>query len=233
MHDAIAKPNAIEKARLQAWRAEIDAIYCDLAELFWLKSVFEQVETIVVGNPLLPRQNTFYAWMTYAYVCATSVGIRRIEGGRHPKEIGLLKLLSALKENVHLISCDCVFTHYREGWPRGAVEKDYKTHVGHDSDMTKEDVQCDLNELKSKVEIIRSHVDKKIAHRDADAGELRNIDWQEHDDAFVCLERLVRKYTYLLSAAYAEIRPVRDSRWTDIFLMPWKASTGDHSEEKE
>jgi hypothetical protein len=168
----------------------------DLGDLLVRHETFEQLRDIVSASPRTRAPGYFVNWLMTNYVTAATVGIRRLRDERSSGG-SLGRLLLELIEHPEV-------------------------KVGSGRRIGRREIRADRRELLRATGTIKRLVDKRVAHADKPGSMRRLPTYNDLDDAFQVLDRLVCKYAALMAGdGLVTCKPTRNYDWYKVLLIPW------------
>jgi hypothetical protein len=216
-----------QDALFTMWNRWLVIIKKDVTSLSMSRHIFWAVQEMIEANPKIQLASTFYKWMGSAYGVSQSIGLRRQIDPRRDT-ISFRRLLEEIARQPAVISRKRYVALYRNPVLREEVADQHfdrfagvgKPHINRAM------VRKDCDQLVKKVEGMKDHVDKRIAHY-AQQGPTRPQTYGDIDDCLDLVEALLIKYLEVLRAeAHLEILPTWQYDWKQIFRHPWIPSGG-------
>jgi hypothetical protein len=176
---------------------QLERVTDELSWLLWDEQVWRDFERIAQGSAVA-RDSFFAGWVGELYYRRASLAVRAMHDGRDDS-YSLRNLLEDVRESA----------------VAGSVA------------VTPEAVNADLMALGCAVARVKRYASKVLAHHDkaaADAEEPPGIPVpgpEVVDAAIEVLRDLVIKYTLILRGVDADLRPVPQFGWTEVFREPW------------
>ena len=156
------------------------------------------------------------------YVAGMSVAVRR-QVDKDPRSICFLRFLGEVKANPTVASRERYTGFFRgKGLPDLMANHDFDKHVGVGLDHVDPcAVDKEIETLRNKADVLRSYVNKRIAHHDEE--EFTNFPkFQDVDDAIEYLEYLLKRYLLLFrGVGITQILPIWQYDWKAVFRVPW------------
>lgn len=184
---------------------------------------FREFMSVVEANPKLPENNYFIVWMWENYLLNAAMGIRRFVD-KDSRSISLYLLLRDIKENSEILSRERHKALFKDGGFAGDnnyINQFFDELVGVRKDhIDPSDVEDDTNKLIERTEVLKTYVDKTVAHLDKENLEtLPTI--KDLDDSIDLIVKLVQKYYAILHAGTTKLQPVPQRPWKNIFNVAW------------
>jgi len=205
------------------WLAILRQVEDSVSSLLWNRFLFREFISIVEANPQLPENNYFIVWIWENYLCNASIGVRRFVD-KDPRSVSLYILLKDIMENPKILSrkrYTALFGDTGFANDYNYINKGFDELVGKGKDhIDPADVEKDINELIYKTEVLKSYVNKTVAHLDKE--KLKKLPTiKDLDDSIDLLVKLVQKYYAIFHAGGIELQPVPQDPWKNIFEIPW------------
>ena len=204
---------------IKDWISSIDEITGQFSRLLNLREIYEELKTIINGNPTIQKPSSFYSWIYETYSTTIAIGIRRLV---YPSQEAtcLIKLLSEMGKTPTLLSRQYYVGLYPCG-DKVFAERHYDNLVG--PGMASPDakaIENDKNQIAKIVGPIKEYADHHIAHI-ASSPPQNVTTWGDLAKSFTEIERIIQKYRALLKASTGDLKPVIQGNWKAIFKYPW------------
>jgi hypothetical protein len=211
--------------KLEKWMKWLKVIHDEVQDLVVTQRTHREVGEIVAFNPALPHTSEFYEHLGKTYTSHVVIGMRR-QVKISDDQISMAGLFAEMIE-----SPECFTRSYFVGLYKGSVveqfaDRDFDKYAAvgapHIDPMR---VETDLQRLRNATADCEKFADRRVAHRDRRA--LQTIPtYAELDLAISCLDQLYVKYHLLFHAANMDsLLPTRQYDWTDVFRVPWIATS--------
>lgn len=215
----------IDCLKFKKWFRWIEIIHKEIQRnLSWNRHVFRKVRKIIKNNPKMPKQNKFYVFLGDAYGTLVLMAIRRQVKSKKDS-ISLARLLEEIYKKPEILSRERFVNLYKEkGEDENIASEHFDALVGKGRNFVDPDQVCsDLDELRQKSKKIEKIVDKRLAHYDRGAININNITFEEIDESIDFLEKLLKKYYYLIRAIDKKhiLPETLFEEWMAIFDETW------------
>jgi len=193
--------DAERRALVRKWRRWAGVAFSQLNDLLVRHETFTQLRDIVKRNPKTTAPAYFVNWMVTNYVCAATVGIRRLcDHGARAGSLGLL--LRDIVQHPGVL---------RRSRDRRAISA--------------REVRADRRALRAATDRIKLLVNKRVAHADKHGSIRRLPTYDDLDRAFEVLDRLTAKYLNLVAGSgWITCKLERQYDWHDVLTFPWITS---------
>ena len=171
--------------KLDSW---MDVLKQEIIDLRVNQHMFWETQEIIRQNVSINIPNHFYCWLGDMYASTASVAIRR-QVDANPNSISFLNLLTTVKNNPSILSRTQYKTLFvNSSFPESYQDECYDKFVGNGHNSPNPHaIGVEIQALKDKTDILRKHVNKRVAHYDQ--GQTIGIPtFQDVDDAIDYLE---------------------------------------------
>ena len=205
------------------WILILKQIENSVSKLLENRFFFREFMSIVEANPQLPENNYFIVWIWENYLYNAAIGIRRFMD-KDTKSVSLYLLLKDIKENPEILSRERYTALFKDtGFADdyNYINQCFDKLVGEGKDhIDPTDVEGDIKRLIERTEVLRTYVNKTIAHLDKE--KLKKLPTIKNlDDSVDLLDELVQKYYAIFHAGSIILQPVPQLPWKNIFKVPW------------
>lgn len=210
--------------RFQKWCKWIDTILDDIQIVYFHRSMYDGLRTLVAKYDQQDKDTLFFAFLQNIFVDSLAMGIRR-QSKSDGDSVSLLRLLSELQSAPDLVTRE----DYYSLWQRQDImshafmARDFALFASQDaSHIDPGLVQNDLLDLKNACDAAVHLADRRIAHRDK-RGLDYDITLQQLLNALELVVKLAKKYYLLFTAKDMEMCPVPailpwPRPWIDLYL---------------
>lgn len=201
--------------RFQKWCKWIDTILDDIQQVYFHRSMYDGLRTLVAKYDQQDKDTLFFAFLQNIFVDSLAMGIRR-----HIKtdgdSVSLAGLLSELQSAPYLVTREDYYSLWQRQdiMNRAFMARDFALFASQDAphiDLGL--VQNDLRDLKKTCEAAVHLADRRIAHHDK-RGLDYDIPLQKLLNALELVVKLAKKYYLLFTAKDMEMCPVPT-------ILPW------------
>jgi hypothetical protein len=205
------------------WISILKQIENSVSKLLENRLFFREFMSIVEANSELPENNYFIVWIWENYLLNAAIGVRRFVD-KDSRSISLYLLLKDIMKNPKILSRERYTALFKDtGF---ADDYNYINYcfdklVGEGKDyIDPADVEEDIKKLIERTEVLKTYVNKTVAHLDKEKLEkLPTI--KDLDDSIDLLVKLVQKYYAIFHAGSIDLQPVLLRLWKNIFKVPW------------
>lgn len=208
--------------KLSKWIKWLAIIKDEVAELVRAKHMFVEVRQMIVTNPVIHVDNSYYRYLANSYASYAIVGIRR-QVKIDQQSISFARLLAELAANPEVLSRKYYVGLYKDSTVEDLADEDFDRYSAPGAahiriDMPTEDLQALVQATKKCEE----YADRRIAHRDKrDPKEPPT--YNEVDACIDHLDALYVKYFGLFHASHMDtLLPTWQYDWKVIFETPWQ-----------
>lgn len=207
----------------QKWILMLKQIEDSISKLLGNRFFFREFMSIVEANSQLPENNYFIIWIWENYLYNAAIGVRRFVD-KDPRSISLYLLLMDIKKHPEILSRERYTALFKDsGFANDSnyINQGFDKLIGKGKDhIDPEDVAEDIKKLTEKTEVLKTYVNKTLAHLDKEKLEkLPTI--KDLDDSLDLIENLVQKYYAIFHAGRVGLLPVPQRPWKNIFKVPW------------
>jgi AbiU2 len=205
--------------KYKKWIKNLEKISNEISDLVLSKHVFQRIYEIVNDNNEINKGNLFYDWLSKHYGQSSLMGIRRLID-KNKKTLSLYVLLQDCAENNDKLSRSLHISLYSDEM-KGLGESQFDDLAGEDNNsFPKSEIEKDIDKLENIRELLKSHINKKIAHLDKkEHGKIPTL--LEIYNSVDALVEIAHKYSLIFTAADHKFMPVIQNDWESIFKTPW------------
>ena len=207
----------------KGWLLMLNQIEDSVSKLLENRFFFRKFMNIVEANPELPENNYFIVWIWENYLYNAAMGVRRLVD-KNPKSISLYLLLKDIMDRPEILSRERYTALFKD---TGFANDYYYINQGLDKLIGKgrdhidpADVEQDKKILVDRTEVLKTYVNKTLAHLDKE--KLKKLPTiKDLDDSIDLIVKLVQKYYAIFHAGGVDLQPVPQRPWKNIFEVPW------------
>lgn len=207
------------RAKLQDWMLTLSA---DVRDLVTQRAIYSELREIGERNPALHRPTELIYWAVFWYSTSVTVGVRRLVDSQN-RAISYRNILTTLKKNPGVITREWFSDVWEEFFRFGPETPDeiFDRIVGRGAiELTGADATKDLAALEAITAGLKTYVDQRVAHRDANPHEVLPTFAELHSAIdHVC--ELHTKYFTLLKGEPPDINPNLGPGWREVLRIPW------------
>lgn len=205
------------------WISILKQIENAVSKLLANRFFFREFMSIMKTNPQLPENNYFIVWIWENYLYNAAIGVRRFVD-KDTRSVSLYLLLMDIKENPEILSRERYTVLFKDSGfadDYNYINQCFDKLVGEGKDhIDPADVEGDIKRLIKITEVLRTYVNKTVAHFDKEKlKKLPKI--KDLDDSIDLLVELVQKYFAIFHAGSIDLQPVPQLPWKNIFKVPW------------
>lgn len=211
--------NEQKDPKYQKWLKSLGKIRSEISELVLSRHVFQRIYEIVTINQEINKGNLFYDWLSKNYGQSSLMGIRRLID-KDKKTLSLYVLLQDCLENNNKLSRKLHISLYSDEM-KGLGENQFDDLAGkNNNSFPKSEIEKDIYKLDNIRELLKSHINKKIAHLDKkEHGKIPTL--LEIYNSVDTLVEIAHKYSLIITAVDHKFMPVIQNDWESIFKTPW------------
>lgn len=204
------------------WDTWIDHLDREIIQLFEQRQMFWEVQEIIQKNERIQSPSDFHFWMAVWYTTSLSVAVRR-QCDNDKNVISYRRLLEGIRANPQAISRTRFLTKFADhNYTTEDANEDFENYAGKGCEyIDLAIVDQDIKELEAAAAIVKTYVDKRIAHHE----KIEFEDIPKYEDLHKAIEHLGhlhRKYFSLFRClGIANLVPTKHYEWKTIFLYPW------------
>lgn len=209
--------------RWQEWVLRINAAYADLVNLHHVRYVWKNLVKMLGEVEGVEHHTLVSDWLVYTYSTSLAVGIRRQsdKGKSGDRPLTLACVVAEMARYPEVVTLE----RYLAG-----IDADNEVPLSHwfttlvaRGEIGPEQAQRDLDALAATSEVVRTYVNKHVAHRDSKVDrDALGMSLADLDEALHELARVLRKYYQLLTGKYVlHFTPIAGLGWTEMFATPW------------
>lgn len=208
------------------WQVMSKRIENALTDLRVDQVIFNGFLEIVESNTELPKNNLFIVWAWRNYLFNAAMAIRR-QLSTDSRDASLINLLESIKKQPHALSRERYASLFKDtGFENDAtfINQGFDNAVGKGrNSLDQSDIAKDIEDLKAVAEPLRIYATKTLAHADRNADSIETLPTiRDLNDSIDLIERVYKKYYFLLNAGSIVFPEVAQIPWKEIFLKPWK-----------
>ena len=184
---------------------------------------FREFMSIVEANPQLPENNYFIVWIWENYLYNAAIGVRRFMD-KDARSVSVCLLLKDIKENPEILSRERYTALFKDtGFANdyNYINQCFDKLVGEGKNhIDPTDVEEDTKRLIERTEVLKTYVNKTVAHIDKE--KLKKLPTiKDLDDSVDLLVEIVQKYYAIFHAGSIDLQPIPQLPWKNIFKVPW------------
>lgn len=210
----------------EKWLAVFKKIENALFDLRADQVVFRGFMEIVESNPALPDNNLFIVWAWRNYLFTAAIAIRR-QISIDSRDVSLANLLEDIKKEPHILSRQRYASLFKgTGFENdfAYINQGFDSVVGEGKNfLDQTEIAKDVDNLRTVAESLRVYANKTLAHADKNAESIQTLPTiKDLNDSMDLIEKIFKKYYFILTASNIEFPRVAQVPWKEIFLKPWK-----------
>lgn len=216
-----ARCTAYQSKMIAKWRSEIDHIKTEVIVLYHNRDIYNKLFDIVENNPRIQKGNAFYEWMHLHYVVYAATTIRRLLD-KHKRTISLHNLIHEIDIKKEYITREWYISQFPESFRKSSIpSRNFIDLAGDDPNIIGSQKLIDkLGEVESVSKIIKTYVDKLVAHADRDEPD-RLPKYDELDKAIDAVGKLFQHLYGILNDSNISLKIVEEFVWVQLFEEPW------------
>jgi hypothetical protein len=210
-------------ALYEKWGKWIEKLHRDIVDIFDQRQMFWEWREIIEKNEKIQNPADFHLWVATMYANSMSVAVRRICDD-DKRVIPYRNLLERIKLNPKVISRSRFRDNFVSppNYTLAEANEDFDKYAGKGNEYLDQSlIDQDINELVAESKIVKTYVDKRLAHYE----NKKFVDVPKYEDLHKAVEhlgKLHQKYHGLFCGlSIASLVPHRQWNWTTIFYHPW------------
>jgi hypothetical protein len=210
-------------AKWQHWSADIVR---DVRRVARVRQIFQGIYELGRDSPVPKRYPTVPNWMTATFEVTALMLVRR-QSDKHRSAASLRNLIAQIAKRPDLVSLERFRAMYATApFPDDAVRAYFEREAGAGRQtLDGSAVEADLQELHAATARLEVVLDKRLAHLDPDANqrliELGPVPWSTLHGALDTVERLTKRYHWLLTTMPVDLHAELPQDWLQVFREPW------------
>jgi len=215
-----------DEQELERWKERLEQIEGEVKGMLFLRHIYDETHKMVQDSPIAGEPSDFYGFLGECYAAAVASCIRRLVSTRR-NDVSLLRLLEAIGRRRPLVSEE----QHLAGWKKLHPDLPHLENIESpglescpgwtDGELSKEQIETDIGELKQTTDAVRAYVNEYIAHCRSREDRKKPPTWAGLNDAVDFVASLTNRYRFMLLGEDRELEPVVLDNWKDVFRVAW------------
>ena len=211
------------KISYDRWNEWLEQIKADAKHLVLSRHMYLDIHHLIRSNQALHRTDYFHTYLHNTYIAHVATTLRRNLRSKK-QSVSLLGLLESIQSEASLVTAKALEEFYDGGGRESFARSDFEQELGRSGGrLLPEDVQKDIDRLRSHATQCADFFDQRIAHYDKKLSAPPPTFNHTHE-AIDAVVEITAKYVFLLSGLRWTVpRPTVGKEWLTIFDTAWRA----------